>query len=680
MNTFSALKAGLMSSATLVAVAGGAHAADAIDTRYDWSGVYAGIVAGGGMYSQVSPGYYFGDYYTVNRSDWGALAGGTLGVNFQYDRLVFGVEGDLSWSNLGVDEKINGDADNYATEGGWDALGTLRVRTGLAFDRTLFFATAGLAFANVDQSFCYEAGCGSDDGYYDIHHEGWKTGLAAGFGVEQAIGDNMTAKLEYLYIGLPDDGASGDYIKDNDYSEVNVNSSANLVRLGLNYKFGGMAGLSATSDAIDSGYDWSGIYVGIVAGGGMYSQVTPGYYYGGDYWAVDRSGWGVLAGGTLGVNFQHDNLVFGVEGDLSWSNLGVDQKEANDDPGRDLTEGSWTALGTLRARAGLASDRTLVYATAGLAFANVDQSYCYEDGCGSYQDGYRDVKHEGWHTGFTAGVGAEQAFSEHMTAKLEYLYVGLPEVAGEDSDYTKDNDYTEMHFSSSAHIVRLGLNYKFAGMTASASEAGDAGYDWTGFYAGIVGGGGVYSQVTPGYYYNDYYGVKRSGFGALAGATLGANYQHDNLVFGVEGDLSWSNLGVDQQEAGYDPDNYETEGSWSGLGTLRARAGLAVDRTLMFATAGLAFANVDQSFCDEAGCGSDDGYYDIHNEGWQTGFTAGVGVERAFGEHMTAKLEYLYVGLPDATEYSDYAKNNDDADMTFSSSANIARLGLNYKF
>ncbi|MCA3574786.1 MAG: porin family protein [Aestuariivirga sp.] len=678
MKIISVLKSGLMTSAAIVAMSGFAQAADAIDTTYDWSGIYAGIVAGGGIYSQVTPGDTE-DYWSVDRSAWGALVGGTLGVNFQYDRLVFGVEGDLSWTNFETDlDGTYREPEDYQAGGSWEALGTLRARAGLAFDRTMVFTTAGLAFADVDQTFCYQNGCGGDDAEYDLHHEGWKTGFTAGFGVEHAFSDNLTAKLEYFYVALPEDGESNDFIRRSDDAEAHFSSSANIVRMGLNYKYGGIAGLSATSVAIDTAYDWSGIYAGVVAGGGMYSQITPGYYTT-DYFSMDRTGWGALVGGTLGVNFQRDNLVFGVEGDLSWTSLGVDQQPAGNDPDDYLTEGRWNGLGTLRARAGLAADRTLVYATAGLAFVNVDQSFCYDNGCGS-NNGEYDLEHEGWKTGFAAGVGVEHAFSEHMTAKLEYLYVGLPE-AGESSKYLDDNDYAELHFSSYANLVRLGLNYRFAGMTAFNDGADDAGYDWTGAYAGIVGGGGRYAQVSPGYYYGDSQQADRSALGALAGGTLGVNYQHDDLVVGLEGDLSWTSLGVDEQEAAESIDEHLTEGSWTGLGTLRARFGLAVDRTLVFATAGLAFANVDQSYCYEDGnCDSDDRDSEITHEGWQTGLAAGVGVEHAFTDHLTAKLEYLYIGLPSASESNDYIDENDYADVTFSSSANIARVGLNYKF
>lgn len=65
----------------------------------------------------------------------------------------------------------------------------------------------------------------------------------------------------------------------------------------------------------------------------------------------------------------------------------------------------------------------------------------------------------------------------------------------------------------------------------------------------------------------------------------------------------------------------------------RRRAGYAADRVLLYATAGGAFANVQTNF---------NGTTTSHT---QSGWTAGAGIEWAFADNWTAKVEYLYVNL-----------------------------------
>src|SRR5687768_13115337 len=60
-------------------------------------------------------------------------------------------------------------------------------------------------------------------------------------------------------------------------------------------------------------------------------------------------------------------------------------------------------------------------------------------------------------------------------------------------------------------------------------------YNWTGFYVGINGGGawGESSWTSTGNF---------DVSGGLFGATIGYNWQQGPWVFGLEGDLDWSNI------------------------------------------------------------------------------------------------------------------------------------------
>jgi outer membrane immunogenic protein len=159
-------------------------------------------------------------------------------------------------------------------------------------------------------------------------------------------------------------------------------------------------------------------------------------------------------------------------------------------------------------------------------------------------------------------------------------------------------------------------------------------YNWTGFYVGINGGwgwGNAKFTANPVAAFPGTTG-SRSDNGGVVGGTLGANFQAGAFVFGFEGDWDYSaiNTGTTASICTFSG-NCQTGNNW--LATARGRAGWAVDRVLLYATAGGAFANVQTNF---------NGTTTSHT---QSGWTAGAGLEWAFADNWTAKVEYLYVNL-----------------------------------
>ncbi len=175
---------------------------------FSWSGIYVGINGGWAFgNASVSGG---GTSLTPD----GFLVGGTLGGNYQFGNFVVGIEGDGDWSNL---DGTNGTVGNGAeVKSTW--LATVRGRAGYAWDRVLFYGTAGGAFGNEQ--------AGPNGGpFTSATQAGW----TAGAGVEAAFARNWTAKVEYLYVdfaGLNVPAAG-----------VTVNLTENVVRAGINYKF-----------------------------------------------------------------------------------------------------------------------------------------------------------------------------------------------------------------------------------------------------------------------------------------------------------------------------------------------------------------------------------------------------------------------------------------------------------
>ena len=85
---------------------------------------------------------------------------------------------------------------------GSDYLASLRGRVGYAFDRTLIFATGGIAFTqfSAEADLCNGASLNADQSL---------TGWTVGAGAEYAFTDNWIGRLEYRYYDFGDDALDG---------------------------------------------------------------------------------------------------------------------------------------------------------------------------------------------------------------------------------------------------------------------------------------------------------------------------------------------------------------------------------------------------------------------------------------------------------------------------------------
>jgi outer membrane immunogenic protein len=189
-------------------------------------------------------------------------------------------------------------------------------------------------------------------------------------------------------------------------------------------------------------------------------------------------------------------------------------------------------------------------------------------------------------------------------------------------------------------------------------------YNWGGIYYGINGGYGFGKTdwtnplIAPGSTGN----FNVSGY--VVGATVGANYQMDALVLGVEGDLDFDDIQGTNNSA-FCTLTCETKNTW--LGTARGRIGYAVDRVLFYGTGGAAFGNIQSGVS---------GNLETQTK---VGWTAGSGVEAAFADHWTARAEYLFVDLQNGT-CSSVGTCGAPAGDTVKFSTSLVRLGIDYKF
>jgi outer membrane immunogenic protein len=176
----------------------------------------------------------------------------------------------------------------------------------------------------------------------------------------------------------------------------------------------------------------------------------------------------------------------------------------------------------------------------------------------------------------------------------------------------------------------------------SAAPAPYASYNWLGPYAGINLGYQWGSVTNSG-------GASPSGF--AGGVQGGYNWQMGQFVYGVEADLQVS--GASDTFAAYQFSN-----PW--FGTLRGRAGYALNNILFYGTLGLAYGQSRIEFF-----GLSEGH--LH-----PGWAGGGGMEIALTPNWTARAEYLFIDLSDEAYGLTGVKNG------FESS--LLRFGANYKF
>jgi outer membrane immunogenic protein len=209
-------------------------------------------------------------------------------------------------------------------------------------------------------------------------------------------------------------------------------------------------------------------------------------------------------------------------------------------------------------------------------------------------------------------------------------------------------------------------------------------FTWTGFYIGVNAGGAF------GVNNNNNNNVAFLGLPAAAnnngnnarfigGGQAGINYQVSQFVFGIEGDgqaLVGSNNNNNNNFANFGNNGNNTR----FLGTVRGRGGIAFDRFLVYGTGGVAFGsgptiNNFNPFLVGAGPAFNNGN---NGNNWRIGYAVGAGVEYAFLNNWSVKVEYLYTDLG--------RTNNNNLGFGLGGNNNlrernhIVRAGLNYKF
>ncbi|MDB5225359.1 MAG: hypothetical protein JWL87_311 [Candidatus Adlerbacteria bacterium] len=202
--------------------------------RDRWEGFYIGATAGYGFGNtkQTATGF---DLDSISTN--GPLVGITAGANWMRGNIVWGFETDLNWAGFSGNSSIDRCAgciftatSDIDTEAHW--FGTTRGRLGYSMGSFLPYITAGIAYGGLTVTDRFSVG-----GYQSTTTEKHMAfGPAFGAGVEWAIGNDWSAKIEYLHIDL-NGGSSSMTDSRGNSADYSTKLRENIVRAGLNFRF-----------------------------------------------------------------------------------------------------------------------------------------------------------------------------------------------------------------------------------------------------------------------------------------------------------------------------------------------------------------------------------------------------------------------------------------------------------
>lgn len=195
-----------------------------------------------------------------------------------------------------------------------------------------------------------------------------------------------------------------------------------------------MAPAPAPVVVFEPAFTWTGFYVGGQAGvafntdSGSFSSDDSSFVGGSD----DDEDAGFIGGVHVGYDHQIDNFIIGAVADINYIDA-----ESNTSYTLDGFDGSAefgvnsdiNFVGTLRAKAGFAADRFAIYATGGLAYADLDEEHnggsTFTSVGGTLYN--VSVDQDSDDIGYAVGGGVDYLVTQNFSIGVEYLYTDLGE-------------------------------------------------------------------------------------------------------------------------------------------------------------------------------------------------------------------------------------------------------------
>ncbi len=199
-----------------------------------------------GLYAGVSGGYAYlrsrqdpSGEPRLSPTDGGGIIGGHLGYNIQCDRVVVGLEGDVSYVNASTNS-IDSTSVTYRSD--LDSFATLRGRLGFTVsNNTLIYVTGGAAWAKRTHALNDPFGPPASPGPFAQSDSDIATGWVVGGGIEFLRHERWLLRFETLYADLGSTnrrytitgGTCGPCVAD-----VRWRDEVIVARVGLSIKFG----------------------------------------------------------------------------------------------------------------------------------------------------------------------------------------------------------------------------------------------------------------------------------------------------------------------------------------------------------------------------------------------------------------------------------------------------------
>ncbi len=214
-----------------------------------------------------------------------------------------------------------------------------------------------------------------------------------------------------------------------------------------------------------------------------------------------------------------------------------------------------------------------------------------------------------------------------------------------------------------------------------AAPAPPAVYNWTGFYlGGNVGAGLLHDSATqtttatlvtlPG-------SINVSPVGLVGGAQAGVDYQFSSVVVGVQASWSSSNINgntvVNATAPVGDQERLTAAPSWFASAT--GRVGYAANTLLFYVKGGGAWMHIEH-VQDILILGGAVGTSQAISDN-RAGFTAGVGLEYALTQNLSALFEYDFYDFGTRTENFSTLTGTP---LSIRSDLHTLTVGLNYRF
>ena len=248
------------------------------------------------------------------------------------------------------------------------------------------------------------------------------------------------------------------------------------------------------------------------------------------------------------------------------------------------------------------------------------------------------------------------------------------------------HDERGTHRRGACHLFWDGRRTAFAADLYSGGSKDRSVYaapDWSGWFAGVNGGGWLantqdihYFAVGAGLFDT---GTGFNGSGGFGGGQIGFNWQQGRLVYGLEADIQGagiqSNFGQVSAPGNVIAGRIKNELDF--FGTVRGRVGYAFGPTLLYATGGFAYGDVRRSV--DLFAGSVVGATFARNR-TDVGFAVGGGIEYKFTPAWSVKVEYQFIDLGSeelmgtAPAFGGISTFTNGLDETY----NTVRVGVNY--